>query len=132
MNEYRVWDGKKMYYWDDLGMSLEIKGDKWILWHTLNDGSEDVVVESDDKGADLMWGIGLGDKNEKRIYEKDIDMANGEPMIVARVNGNSGLRYPSDPSYYIDDCILWRECNIGGNVYQHPELLGVQNEIIYG
>ncbi len=70
-----------------------------------------------------MWGIGLKDKNEKMIYDKDIDMTDNEPMIVARVNGNSGLRYPNDPDYYIDDCVHWGECNIGGNVFENPELL---------
>ncbi len=43
---YRVWDGEQMHYWDEPGMSLEIKGGKWILWHSWSDGSRAIVVES--------------------------------------------------------------------------------------
>ncbi|MCY9057935.1 YopX family protein [Bacillus inaquosorum] len=65
---YRVWDGERMYYWDDLGLSLELKGDKWILWHSWSDGSRAIVVESDDKDAALMWGTGVKDETGKMIY----------------------------------------------------------------
>ncbi|WP_202631718.1 YopX family protein [Bacillus amyloliquefaciens] len=112
-----------MYYWNDLGMSLEITGDKWILWHSWGDGSRARVVESDDEGAALMWYIGLLDKNNKAIYEYDIDMIDDEPMIVARAGGNFGLRFPSDCDYHIDAWIVWGERDIGGNVYENPELL---------
>ncbi|MED4843911.1 YopX family protein [Bacillus atrophaeus] len=120
---YRVWDGDgRMYYWNDLGLSLELKGDKWILWHTWGDGSRAIVIESDDKDADLMWGTGLEDKNEKMIYEYDIDMIDNEPMVVAYIDGQWGLKFPNDPTHF-EDCIDWGECDIGGNVYQNPELL---------
>ncbi|MCY8309970.1 YopX family protein [Bacillus vallismortis] len=111
-----------MHYWDDEGLSLEIKVDEWVLWREEGKGFRVSIAESGD-GDVLMWGTGLKDKNEKMIYEKDIDMTDNEPMIVARVNGNSGLRYPNDPEYYIDDCIHWGGCNIGGNVFENPELL---------
>lgn len=120
---YRVWDGETMYHWDDLGMSLEITGDKWILWHTWNDGSRARVVESDDLDAALMWGTGLKDKNGKDIYEKDIDiMDNDHPMIVFYKDGRYGLKFPDNHNYF-DDCIDWDECEIGGNIYANPELL---------
>ncbi|MEC1395329.1 YopX family protein [Bacillus velezensis] len=117
---YRVWDGEQMHHWDDEGLSLEIKGDKWILWR---DGCRIIVAESYDGKSVLMWGIGLKDRNEKMIYEYDIDMVNNEPMIVARAGGNFGLRFPSDCDYHIDAWIVWGERDIGGNVYQNPELL---------
>ncbi|MBT9285883.1 MULTISPECIES: YopX family protein [Bacillus] len=117
---YRVWDGEQMHHWDDEGLSLEIKGDKWILWR---DGCRIIVAESYDGKSVLMWGIGLKDRNEKMIYEYDIDMVNNEPMIVARAGGNFGLRFPSDCDYHIDAWIVWGERDIGGNVYQNPELV---------
>ncbi|MEC0419730.1 YopX family protein, partial [Bacillus subtilis] len=120
---YRVWDGEQMHYWDDPGMSLEIMGTHWFLRHMDSEGHKNLITGSHEEGSVLMWGIGLKDKNGKMIYEKDIDMKDNEPMIVARVNGNSGLKYPSDCDYHIDDCIHWGACNIGGNVYEHRVLL---------
>lgn len=118
---YRVWDGEQMHYWDDDHLSLTIKNDgSWLLWHDSGGGC---VVSSDEKDAALMWGTGLKDKNGKDIYEYDIDMIDDEPMIVARAGGKLGLKIPGDFNYHIDDCIDWEECNIGGNVYQNPELL---------
>lgn len=119
---WRVWDGEMMYHWDDLGMSLEITGYKWILWHTWNDGSRVRIVESDDMDAVLMWGAGLKDKNGKGIYEKDIDMADEEPMIVVYEDGRFALKFPDDHTYF-DDCIDWDKCEILGNVYENHELL---------
>ncbi|MCB4338887.1 YopX family protein [Bacillus subtilis] len=120
---WRVWDGEgRMYYWNDLGMSLEITGGKWFLWHSWGDGSRAKVVESDDKGAALMWHIGSLDKNNKAIYEKDIDMLDEEPMIVVYENGHYGLKFHDDSAYF-DDSVDWEECDIGGNVYEHRVLL---------
>ncbi|WP_342412411.1 YopX family protein [Bacillus sp. FSL K6-1560] len=120
---YRVWDGEQMYYWDDEGMSLGIIGTQWVLWRNDRYGFQNCITGSHEEGSALMWGTGLKDKNGKDIYDKDIDMTEGEPMIVARAGGNFGLKYPSDCDYHIDDCINWDECNIGGNIYQNPELL---------
>ncbi|MCD7911022.1 hypothetical protein KC480_05720 [Bacillus velezensis] len=126
---YRVWDGEQMFYWNDEGLSLEIKMDEWILWREAGRGCRVSIAESGDGESVLMWGIGLKDRSEKMIYESDIDMANNEPMIVARAGGNFGLRFPSDCDYHIDDWIVWGERNIGGNIYQNPELLmGADNE----
>ncbi|MFB0635320.1 YopX family protein [Bacillus rugosus] len=121
---YRVWDGEKMHYWDDGELSLIISGGEWGLYRNIVGALYPIrIASSKQKNSALMWGIGLKDKNEKMIYDKDIDMTDNEPVIVARVNGNSGLRYPNDPEYYIDDCVHWGECNIGGNVFENPELL---------
>ncbi|ATX84799.1 hypothetical protein CU084_17705 [Bacillus velezensis] len=63
---YRVWDGEQMHHWDDEGLSLEIKGDKWILWR---DGCRVIVAESYDGKSVLMWGTGLKDKS---LYDGSI------------------------------------------------------------
>ncbi|CAI6305343.1 YopX domain-containing protein [Bacillus subtilis] len=125
---YRVWDGEQMHYWNDEGLSLEIKMDEWILWREEGRGCRVSIAESGDGESVLMWHIGLLDKNNKAIYEYDIDMIDDEPMIVARAGGKFGLKIPGDFNYHIDDCIDWEECNIGGDVYQNPELLeGAEN-----
>ncbi|MED3672060.1 MULTISPECIES: YopX family protein [Bacillus] len=59
---YRVWDGEQMHYWDEEGLSLEIKGDKWILWR---DGCRVIVAESYDGKSVLMWGTGIREAPEE-------------------------------------------------------------------
>jgi hypothetical protein len=120
---YRVWDGEQMYYWDDeKELSLEIGKNEWILWRDDPDGCRVALAKSFDGESVLMWGTGLKDKNGKDIYEYDIDMIDDEPMIVVYREGQFCLKFPNDHTYF-DDCIDWDECNIGGDIYQNPELL---------
>ncbi|WP_414626993.1 YopX family protein [Bacillus amyloliquefaciens] len=112
-----------MHYWDDEGLSLEINRNGWVLWREGAIGGRFSIAESHEEGTALMWGIGLNDKNDKMIYEKDIDMTDGEPMIVIKENGHYGLKFLDNHAYF-DDCIDWDECDIAGDVYQNPELLG--------
>lgn len=124
--EYRVWDGEQMYYYGDEGICLSIgelgsidgKVFGWSLWLE----GYGVIAHSGDGKSVLMWHIGLLDKNNKAIYEKDIDMTANEPMIVIYKDGHYGLKYPSEIGY-MDTCVYWEECEIGGNVYENPELL---------
>ncbi|KMN94588.1 YopX family protein [Bacillus subtilis] len=119
---YRVWDGEQMHYWDDEGLSLTIKNNgDWTLKRLYTDVLVP-VVDSTNRKAVLMWGTGLKDKNDKTIYEYDIDMTDDEPMIVVYKDGRFGLKYPENHTYF-DDCIAWDECDIRGDVYQNPELL---------
>ncbi|WP_444559005.1 YopX family protein [Bacillus stercoris] len=121
---YRVWDGEEMYYYGGEGLQLVIKNNGgWELRRQVHGNIFAWITDSTNENAALMWGTGLKDKNGKMIYEYDIDMIDNEPMIVARAGGKFGLKYPADCDYHIDDCIDWEECNIGGNVYQNPELL---------
>ncbi|QHQ82000.1 YopX family protein [Bacillus subtilis] len=119
---YRVWDGEQMHYWNDEGLSLEIKMDEWILWREEGRGCRVSIAESGDGESVLMWHIGLLDKNNKAIYEKDIDMLDREPMIVVMKNGQYGLKFLDDSAYF-DSSVDWGECEIGGNVYEHRVLL---------
>ncbi|MEC1621108.1 YopX family protein [Bacillus mojavensis] len=120
---YRVWDGEQMHYWDDIGLSLEINRNEWILWREEGKGCRVSIAESTEEDNVLMWGTGLKDKNGKGIYDKDIDMMdNDHPMIVFYKDGRYGLKFPDNHNYF-DDCIDWEECEIGGDVYQNPELL---------
>ncbi|MEG7335652.1 YopX family protein [Bacillus sp. 0102A] len=119
---YRVWDGENMHYWDDEGLSLTIKNNgDWTLKRLYTDVLVP-VVDSTNRNAALMWGTGLKDKNGKDIYEKDIDMTANDPMIVIYKDGQYGLKFPSEIGY-MDTCVYWEECDIGGDVYQNPELL---------
>ncbi|MCY8532627.1 YopX family protein [Bacillus vallismortis] len=119
---YRVWDGEQMHYWDDEGLILELMGNEWVLWRDFGDGCSVSIAESHEEGKALMWHIGLLDKNNNAIYEKDIDISDGEPMIVVYENGHYGLKFPDDSTYF-DFCMNWKECEIGGNVYENCVLV---------
>ncbi|MED4556864.1 hypothetical protein CW367_18915 [Bacillus subtilis] len=127
---YRVWDGEgRMYYWNDLGMSLEITGDKWILWHSWGDGSRARVVESDDEGAALMWGAKVRDKF---IYDRSIVKITSddkESSDVCEVKFSDGV-FQVDVSKISADydvtAVGWVEyatIEVIGDAYQNPELL---------
>ncbi|WP_459198534.1 YopX family protein [Bacillus subtilis] len=123
---YRVWDGKQMHYWDDLGMSLEITGDKWLLWHDSGGGC---VVSSDDKDAALMWGAKV---RGKFIYDRSIVKITSddkESSDVCEVKFSDGV-FQVDVSKISADydvtAVGWVEyatIEVIGDVYQNPELL---------
>lgn len=135
---YRVWDGEgRMYYWNDLGMSLEITGDKWILWHSWGDGSRARVVESDDEGAALMWGTGIREAPEeiqlgKTIYaghivrQEDLDPdLCGNPTLIGEVKMIEGQwcivndKKEECRPLFSETAII----SIIGDIFQNPELL---------
>ncbi|WP_411813174.1 YopX family protein [Bacillus vallismortis] len=111
-----------MHYWDDEGMRLFIDGGEWMLYSVRSGEMIFEITNSKNKNAALMWGTGLKDKNEKTIYEKDIDMVDNEPMIVVYENAHFGVKFPDNHAYF-DAYIDWGECDIGGNIYENPELL---------
>ncbi|MCH4866641.1 YopX family protein [Bacillus sp. 1006-3] len=65
---YRVWNGEKMYYWNDNGLSLTIKNDgSWMLWEDRN--KIHIVASSDDGKSVLMWGSGVADAAGRLFYD---------------------------------------------------------------
>ncbi|QPK89872.1 hypothetical protein IEN91_05385 [Bacillus velezensis] len=83
------------------------------------------TIYTDKEGCELvgrdLW-IGEKDKKGQEIYLGDIDITDDVPMIVTYKDGRFGLKFLND-HVFIDDCIDWEECEIGGNVYQNFELL---------
>ncbi|MGF2740881.1 YopX family protein [Bacillus sp. alh8] len=69
MNEYRVWDGKKMYYWDDGELYLIISGGEWGLYrNNVTSLHASLIASSNQKNAVLMWGTGRRDEEGRMIY----------------------------------------------------------------
>lgn len=122
---YRVWDGEQMHHWDDEGLSLELKGDNWILWR---DGCRVIVAESYDRNSVLMWGTGQKDEGGKMIYpgdeieyeERNLSQAFGggngpdfirQKRIISIVKGRHNV-----PSGFI------KNLKVIGNSYETPKL----------
>ncbi|MFC7804818.1 YopX family protein [Bacillus subtilis] len=115
---YRVWDGEKMHYWDDEGISLGIIGDQWALWRKDSYGFQHFITGSNEKGSALMWGIGLKDKNEKMIYEHDIASKGERVNEIIRSGGKFLLKINGCWGMELDSSF-----EVIGDVYQNPELL---------
>ena len=78
--------------------------------------------------AEVNQYTGLKDKNNKEIYEGDV-LSNGndeKPYKVIFENGSFRAEFEGDfeeYSFYLID-IVAQHCEIVGNIYQNPELLG--------
>ena len=90
-------------------------------------GGQDVLgVSTED--IELMQYTGLKDMREKEIYEGDV-LSNGndeKPYKVIFENGSFRAEFEGDfeeYSFYLID-IVAQHCEIVGNIYQNPELLG--------
>ncbi|WP_338967403.1 YopX family protein [Fusobacterium nucleatum] len=92
-------------------------------------GGQDVLgVSTED--IELMQYTGLKDKNNKEIYEGDIlsDGNNDKPYKVIFENGSFRAEFEGDFEEYSFDLIdvVAQGCEIVGNIYENPELLGRQ------
>ena len=80
--------------------------------------------------AEVNQYTGLKDKNNKEIYEGDIlsDGNNDKPYKVIFENGSFRAEFEGDFEEYSFDLIdvVAQGCEIVGNIYQNPELLGEQ------
>ena len=92
-------------------------------------GGQDVLgVSTED--IELMEYTGLKDKNNKEIYEGDIlsDGNDEKPYKIIFENGSFRAEFEGDFEEYSFDLIdvVAQGCEIVGNIYQNPELLGEQ------
>ena len=84
-----------------------------------------------EKELKIMQYTGLKDKNGKEIYEGDV-LSNGndeKPYKVIFENGSFRAEFEGDfeeYSFYLID-IVAQHCEIVGNIYENPELLGENN-----
>lgn len=125
---FRAWDKihKTMYEVDDI-MSIDF-GESEICVKTLffeqtNRYDFDDIV--------LMQSTGLTDKNGKEIFEGDVvKMAKNvysEPTYYEVVRHRGGA-YRLESKQY--GCELWlrhTDCEIAGDIYENPELVGVSS-----
>jgi hypothetical protein len=94
-----------------------------------------VYMEMDGKGYhvlrmsdfELMEYTGLKDKNGREICEEHIVDDDLEPMKVVYQDGSFGLKFLNNKEYF-DNCVNWECCEIIGNIYENPELLGEETQ----
>ncbi|AII38083.1 YopX family protein [Bacillus subtilis] len=120
---YRVWDGEKMHYWDDEGLSLVITVGGWSLYrHTSLSLHPIRLADSTQKNAVLMWGTGLKDKNGREIYNYALADFLGRKYTVCYFEGYYALTLDSSNI----DCIPLHngiKIEVVGDIFQNPELL---------
>lgn len=121
--EFRAWliKEKKMVY----GIDLILDSDKICY---LNEIGEDEIVYFVD--IELMEGVGIKDKNKKKIFEGDIVQATGfKALVVVWDNNSCGfkLKYSSDNFENLLDLTPNKAplIEVIGNIYENPELLEV-------
>ncbi|MED0780841.1 YopX family protein [Bacillus siamensis] len=132
---YRVWDGEQMHYWDDVNLTLFIRGKVWTLYKDSAGLCPDIVATNQDGKSVLIHGTDQFQTNGrlKRIYAGDIvqqeETAPGglygpEPFIgeVKMIDGSWCIINEKK-----EECRpLFSETATNkdiGDVYQNPELL---------
>ncbi len=124
--KFRAWDGKKMFH------EVTIYNDRFIdcacahddVFYQWHDPSEQVAI---------MQFTGLKDKNGKEIYEGDrvkrrvVIFENNEGFIDincdVKWNGWCYALLVADKQMWGLDPITAKECEIIGNIHEHPHLV---------
>ena len=120
--KFRAWHKEKKIIGEVLGID--------ILHKEIFFSNEDVdcYEHSDFKDIELMQYTGLKDMREKEIYEGDILFESfGEKYYkVVFENGSFRAEFEGDfeeRSFDLIDVVA-QSCEIVGNIYENPELLG--------
>ncbi len=123
--KFRAWDkeDKVMYY--DVQMGIDFQdGSHYEFKRFL--GSQ-FQKESDYHKWELMQFTDLLDKNgKKEIYEGDILLYKGQPVIVEYVGDMfhcKSTKYPNLSSGNYRLATLCKECEVIGNIWENKELL---------
>ena len=125
--KFRAWHKEKKEMIDNARPDFFCKQLHYLCGNSA--GGQDVLgVSTED--IELMQYTGLKDKNEKEIYEGDIlsDGNNDKPYKVIFENGSFRAEFEGDFEEYSFDLIdvVAQGCEIVGNIYENPELLGEQ------
>ncbi|MED3627964.1 YopX family protein [Bacillus subtilis] len=133
---YRVWDGERMHYWDDEGLSLIITGEEWSLYRNVS-GSlcPNRIADSTQNSAAFMLATGFACK-EKETFREDIVKYGIKQHIGVICYDRNQAKYKVVPleMYHANaggggwtGFTLNRSTPIEviGNVYKNPELLEV-------
>ena len=102
--------------------------DEQIIKATYKNGN---VVKEDLKNYVLMQSTGLKDKNGKEIFEGDVvKMAKNvysEPTYYEVVRHRGGAYRLESKQYGCELWLRYTDCEIAGDIYKNPELLGVSS-----
>lgn len=119
--KFRAWDGSKMY-------TIDLY--KYMSWH---EGAQDREMPHEARTNGLMQYTGLKDKNGVEIYEGDLVKFGSPrktftPLEPASKVGEVMYVYGS---FNLDGNLLgdvtdWHECEVIGNIYENPDLLGAK------
>jgi uncharacterized phage protein (TIGR01671 family) len=129
--KFRAWDtiNKVMYQPDD---NYYVGFDGQVYGMYDGDNDEARIYNANGEKPTLMQYSGLKDKNGTEIYEGDIIsyvMSNypddGFIEYVEEVSFEDGVFVADQctPLYVVND-----DCEVKGNIYQHPELLPKEEE----
>ena len=143
-NKFRIYLDKMYYQNEYVEYDTNLAGidflNKTVTFAAYTDGEEvdnlqkysfdenNILYEKELK---IMQYTGLKDKNGKEIYEGDV-LSNGndeKPYKVIFENGSFRAEFEGDfeeYSFYLID-IVAQHCEIVGNIYENPELLGENN-----
>ncbi len=111
--KFRAWDGKKMHIWG-------FTPDGFTCPPHANFVGPTKMVH--------MQFTSLHDKNGKEIYEKDIiKPAHSEPMPVCFDESLAMFAWlEMDNSFYEPTYDDWENCEVIGNFYENPDLIGCE------
>lgn len=143
--KFRTWDGKEMHLPEDIHFdirnefALSLFGDVFYFKEESNGHYCPESLEGKFRpDVTLMQFTGLEDKNENEIYEGDIfqrEIESYEGRIIPLAKGEIVFHYGGFCMKHVDqDGVVYFPLsrqfsggNVIGNIYEHPELLKLNN-----